>query len=67
MDVALKNGMKLTPQQAFVEIKKITDEVKNVNGEMVSIWHNESLSNKREWLGWRAIYEKIIEDSINEK
>lgn len=67
MDVALKNGMNLTPQEAFVEIKKINDEVKKVNGEMVSIWHNESLSNKREWFGWREVYEKIIEDSINEK
>lgn len=65
MDVALKNGLKLSPQQAFEEIIQMTDEVKQVGGEMISIWHNESLSNKREWYGWRDIYEKIIEYSCN--
>lgn len=65
MDVALKNGLKLSPQLAFEEIRQMTDEVKQVGGEMISIWHNESLSNKREWYGWRDIYEKIIEYSCN--
>ncbi len=67
MDVALKNGLQLSPQQALKEIKTMIDEVKEVNGELISIWHNESLSNKREWLGWRDIYEKAIEYSVNEK
>ncbi|MBR5253961.1 MAG: polysaccharide deacetylase family protein [Bacteroidales bacterium] len=67
MDVALKNGLKLSPQQALEEIKQLNDEVKNVGGEMISIWHNESLSNKREWFGWREVYEKVIEYSYNEK
>lgn len=67
MDVALKNGLKLSPQEALIEIKKITDEVKKVEGEMISIWHNESLSNKREWFGWREVYEKTVEYSNKEK
>lgn len=67
MDVALKNGLKLSPQEALIEIKKITDEVKKVGGEMISIWHNESLSNKREWFGWREVYEKTVEYSNKEK
>lgn len=67
MDVALKNGLKLSPQEALIEIKKITDEVKKVGGEMISIWHNESLSNKREWFGWREVYEKTVEYSSKEK
>jgi hypothetical protein len=67
MDVSLKNGLKLSPQQALEEIKKLNDEVKKVKGEMISIWHNESLSNKREWFGWREVYQKAIEDSIDEK
>jgi hypothetical protein len=67
MDVALKNGLKLLPEQAIEEIKQMTDEVRCVGGEMISIWHNESLSNKREWIGWRNVYEKMIEYSFNEK
>ncbi len=67
MDVALKNGLKLLPEQAIEEIKQMTDEVRQVKGEMISIWHNESLSNKREWSGWREVYEKIVEYSSNEK
>jgi hypothetical protein len=67
MDVALKNSLKLSPQKAFEEIKQMTDYVKQIGGEMISIWHNESLSNKREWFGWRDVYEKIIEYNSNEK
>lgn len=67
MDVALKNSLKLSPKKAIAEIKQMTDEVRQIGGEMISIWHNESLSDKREWFGWRKVYEKVIEYSSNEK
>lgn len=61
MDVALKNGLNLSCQSAWETIQKLTDEVVMVNGEMISIWHNESLSDEFEWKGWRSVYEKALD------
>ena len=61
MDVALKNGLKLSPDNVWQEIMYLIDEVKNVNGEFISLWHNESLSNNETWKGWRTIYDKQLE------
>ena len=65
MDVALKNGMNLAVHEATEKINMIIDEVKKVNGELISIWHNESLSNQGQWKGWREVYEKQLK-YINE-
>jgi len=61
MDVALKNGMQLNTEQAKKEIITLIDEVKQVGGEFISVWHNESLSDYKEWKGWREVYETQIE------
>ncbi len=61
MDTALKNSLHLSPTQATEKIKMIVDEVYRVGGELISIWHNESLSDYKEWKGWRKVYEKQIE------
>lgn len=60
MDVALKNGLNLSPDKALEEIKSLADEVKKVNGQFISVWHNESLSDCLEWKGWREVYEGAL-------
>lgn len=60
MDVALKNGMGLSPQAAFEKIKELAEETQKVNGMFVSVWHNESLSDEMEWKSWRDVYEKTL-------
>lgn len=65
MDVSLKNGMKLNKTQAKEKIFKLVDEVRQVGGEFISIWHNESLSNYKAWQGWRKIYELELEYILN--
>ena len=61
MDVALKNGLKLRPKEAFDKIRELVEEVRKVNGRFISIWHNESLSDEMEWKSWREVYEKTLE------
>ncbi len=61
MDVALKNSLKLSTDEAQRKIAGLIDEVRKVDGEFVSIWHNESLSDYKEWKGWREVYEKQVE------
>ena len=67
MDVALKNGMQLNVSNAWEKIKILIDEVSEVDGEFISIWHNESLSNIVEWLGWKDLYQRQIEYIFNNK
>jgi hypothetical protein len=38
--------------------------VKSVNGEFISIWHNESLSDKGRWQGWRKVYEEMVKSAV---
>ncbi|MFA7080984.1 MAG: polysaccharide deacetylase family protein [Bacteroidales bacterium] len=61
MDVALKNGMGLSPEEAVEKIKQIANEVIEVEGDFISVWHNESMCERYQWKGWREVYEKMIE------
>ncbi|MDP2887835.1 MAG: polysaccharide deacetylase family protein [Bacteroidota bacterium] len=65
MDVTLKNYLKMDPEQAWQQIEKLMLEVKNVNGTFVSLWHNESLKDSGQWLGWRKVFEQILEKGQN--
>jgi len=60
MDVTLKNYLGLDSRSATLYIKKIINEVKNVNGTFISIWHNQSLYFEGDWLGWDSVYENMI-------
>ncbi|MDO8929619.1 MAG: polysaccharide deacetylase family protein, partial [Bacteroidota bacterium] len=65
MDVTLKSYLKMDPEQAWQQIEKLMFEVKNVNGTFVSLWHNESLKDSGQWLGWRKVFEQILEKGLN--
>lgn len=64
MDGTLMGYMKLSQEEAIHSVKDIIHEIKNVNGTFITIWHNESLSNWRDWKGWQYIYEEIIKVAI---
>ena len=59
MDGTLRNYLKLSPDEAFKETEMLMNEVKNVRGTFVSIWHNESVNDWGEWKGYRKVFEKI--------
>ncbi len=61
MEGTLKDYKKMTAEEALKEYKKIIDETKAVDGTFISIWHNESLSNKKRWIDWNNVFEKMIE------
>lgn len=61
MDTTFREYLDYTPKQATEEIEGIVNAVKKVNGTFISIWHNESLSEKWKWEGWRIVYEKLLE------
>jgi len=65
MEGTLRDYNKLDAENAISKYQKIIDEVKAVGGTYISIWHNESLSDKKRWKGWRTVYEKMIEYAIS--
>ena len=67
MDVTLKNYMNLTKEEAFSVVQPLIEEVKTVKGCFMSIWHNESFDNNKEWTGWSDVYETIIRYILHER
>lgn len=65
MDVGLKDYNNLDAETAGKEIEKIIENVKKVKGLFVSLWHNESLGNKKKWKKWKVTYEAMILASNN--
>ncbi len=65
MDVALKNNLKLNPEQAMNLIEKLMHEVKQVNGTFVSLWHNETIGDTGLWKGWREVFRHVRLTGIN--
>ena len=63
MDGTLRDYLQLTPRDASERIKKLIDEVKQVKGTFISLWHNESLSDQKRWTGWRRVYENLLEEA----
>lgn len=63
MDVSLRYLMNLTISSAIQKIEQLVQEVKNVNGVFVSIWHNSNLSETDGWLEWKAVYEALQKEA----
>jgi hypothetical protein len=61
MDRTLLSYLNLTPDQAIEEFDYYTKTIKAVGGEMVCLWHNDSLGDWGEWKGWQLVFEKMIE------
>lgn len=59
MDGTFLHYLHLSPEESFIEIKKIMQEVKNVGGTFVSVWHNETVNDTGFWKGYQQIFEKM--------
>ena len=60
MDASFKFYMKVKPQEVPQLVQPMIESVKKVNGEFISIWHNETISDWREWKGWKDVYEEVV-------
>jgi len=60
MDVTLRQYLRLDADEAVEKIREIMNKVKKVNGTFISVWHNESLSDKGVWQGWRKVFEETV-------
>ncbi|CAI8157638.1 MAG: Uncharacterised protein [Polaribacter sp. SA4-10] len=60
MDTTLNDYMNLTPKQSLGRIRDLRNEVKDVDGTFITLFHNESLSDYLRWKGWKTLYESML-------
>lgn len=60
MDQTLRSYMQLNPKEAWVKIEALLENVKQVNGVFISLWHNESINDFEVWKGWKEIYIQML-------
>jgi hypothetical protein len=65
MDVTLNVYGKMGEYEAIETSKKIIEHCKKVGGELITIWHNNSLCEKENWKGWTKTYQTIVEFAQN--
>lgn len=65
MDAGLKDYNGLDAGAAIKEIKNIIENVENVNGLFVCLWHNESLGSKKTWMNWKVTYKEMIDYALS--
>ncbi|MBL4754235.1 MAG: polysaccharide deacetylase family protein [Flavobacteriales bacterium] len=66
MDRTLNDYLKLNPDEAIQHLHQLVKEVRAVGGTLISVWHNESLSDALEWKGWLPVYEQLQACGIEE-
>lgn len=50
-----------SPKTASGIAKPIIEEVKKYNGELVTIFHNDSMGTAQHWIEWENVYEDIVQ------
>lgn len=63
MEATLKFYMKIKPEDVIKIVHGVVDQVKSVDGTLITLWHNETMSNWREWKGWQNVYEEVVKIS----
>jgi hypothetical protein len=64
MDATAYYEQKFTVQQAFKQLMYYYNEIKNVNGLMVTVWHNHFLGTDPQFSGWRDMYEIFLKEEV---
>ncbi len=49
-----------TPQQAYDELMHYYKLCKEVNGTLITIWHNNFFGTDKQFSGWKEVYEQFI-------
>ncbi|MEX1000858.1 MAG: polysaccharide deacetylase family protein [Crocinitomicaceae bacterium] len=60
MDSALKDQLKLNPDEAALKVEQLMQSVKEVGGLFMCIWHNHTINDKGEWENWLSVLHKTV-------
>jgi hypothetical protein len=64
MDATSFYENQLSPASAFSELMEYYRKIKQVNGLMVTIWHNHFFGSDPMFAGWKEVYEVFLKDQI---
>lgn len=64
IDTTLKTYLKLTPKQSLGKIRELKNQIKQVNGTFVVVFHNSSLSGYKQWRGWSKVYKSMLKIAV---
>ncbi len=64
MDATLRFYMKVKPEEVENLVRPIINSIKANKGTFITIWHNETISDWREWKGWQHVYETVVKLAI---
>lgn len=64
MDTTARFDQGLTPGNALQELLSMVAAAKKCNSRIVTIMHNFSLGEDKDWKGWREMYERFLEAAI---
>lgn len=53
-----------TPQQTYTELMQYYEQVKKLNGMLISIWHNSILGTDPAFKGWRELFELFMKETV---
>ncbi len=66
MDGTFRDYMEVDPRQASIIATDIVNKVRDAGGTLITLWHNESLTETGRWKNWKKLYLDIISASEND-
>lgn len=66
-ETSLRYKDNATPDTMVEIAKPLIDYVKKYNGELVTIFHNDTMGTAQEWVDWKNCYEEIIKLAIDKQ
>lgn len=64
MDSTLKFYLKVRSSEVGYTVKPLLEHIKNVKGEAVFVFHNESFGTHKIWKNWGDVYETLVKMAI---
>ncbi len=52
---------KLSPEEAWKIIEDLMNTVSKYHGKFISAWHNHTITDKGEWIGWKSVFERMLD------
>ena len=62
MDSTLNKYLNLSIDESITVITQLKNEVINVGGQFIPLWHNETIGESGIWKGWLKVFESNFTD-----